>query len=616
MQIIESFHLDALKQSPITTTDSGSNSIDDDDMSSIRALTERFRFIRDVSPAGNEKPLHPYTHHHHQQLEPIVATEFDSLDNEHEQTDGDANAIDEIDDNDLPSCVDEQTYTVPVVKPSIVARPKIVKPDALVHHIASPIDTDSASTTTTTTNDQPKAIRGKKKAAYVSPYRMNNAPALASATSHSAGPTTLSKPLSPVKQRPASVISRMIATKGTSPNGGVNANDNNSTNGTAKHVAKTHVLLGKTALATKLTRPGFSHAKLSTPPTTPSPQPKPQLERQGTFVKDEPSETLLPAAVPVVDSANTSPVKLRAANKTGAAGGSPTKTPFVSKLRNPLQRSASIGGATTSPAAAHKSSTPSSSGGGGRSSYSNSSSNATTPNHKQPAAVSGGGGPLDQAATAAAAGSRQQRRIGGGVFYRSPSTPTVPQRSNSNASLRATTTTTNGATTPSNGVQQQRGGWQQPPSRSNSNLSRPTSGGGIGNGGTGGVTSRIAGIWKRSDSNKATTAATMTAPKTTPPVRTVKPQTNGNAVAGTARLIRSSTFDNTPPAVAPTTTTTTVISDENSYAEQTNGSKTAPAAIALRRRQPNVAATTSTADADKKRISRLGTFINVDEKVQ
>lgn len=554
-QIIESYHLDTLKQAADiettnalnaaastrppsgliagdiaeTTNSSGSNSLDDDaDMSSIRALTERFRFIQNAVPMGKPQSHQCAT----TELEPILGSDFESLE---------AESVHSVDDGTLQDDIDEQTYIVcaepktAAVSPPVqttVVKPRIVKPETQSFH--------GKHAGNTAFEDDSKAIRGKKKAAYVSPYRMNQTPTTArSSKVDSAGASATAGALI---KRPGAAISKLIATK----NGGAANN--------------THVLLVNTAAGmsrmmpngntTGLVKPGYisngnksaTNNAAARPTTSPAPA---MPERQGTFVKDEPSEPLLAAAVPVVLSSPIKSTKLPTKTATG--------TSFVSKLRNPLQRSATVGHNVNKNTAA-----------------------SATKLNKATQQYQTNKSPNDPTAA-----PNKRRGPAAVPFYRSPSTPTVPQRSNSNVSLRGGSNSSSLATTPStpNG--------SQPASRSNSNLSKPT-----------GVTSRIASIWKKSD-KAATTAPTQ-------PTNAGKAASNGSKPAAntTTRLIRSSTFDNTPPTDA---------SEYTTAAPLENNKTTVP----LRRRPNGVNGSTGAlvgTDAEKKRLSRLGTFINVEEK--
>lgn len=542
--------MDALKQSPDhqqhigdITTSSGSNSLDDDaDMASIRALTERFRYISNPEPPVQPTLGYSPSNRH---LETIVATEFDSL------------SADEHDlDPDPLTYIDEQTYDIyvppsaaaanagpqfpspsPSPLPSNICKPKIVKPTGSPPPVANLPDCE------------PKAIRGKKKAAYVSPYRKSTASMTATnaaiGTKTMAVHSTTASATAHTKPQAGSAICKLMATKCVG---------NRST--AAKIVAKTHVLHKSAGgLATKLVPVSGGRANNNSivQPTGPTAAATPPAmpERQGTFVKDEPSDALLAAAVPLpVVHCPPSPVK--ATKLPTKVTSSPTKTAFVSKLRNPLQRSAS------------------------------STVTSAVPRPQQPATKASAPSP-DQTTNTT---KRRSLAGGAGVFYRSPSTPSVPQRSNSNASLTA------GGGSNANIASSHR--LVTPPSRSNSNLSKPMAS----------VSSRIASIWRKPtapDSNKAQ------APKTGRPAtqqQQQQPAITANAVIAPKRLIRSSTFDNTPTAAEEGAAATMTAAEPRSNA------------VPLRRQPNGVPMPQTTVEGDKKRLSRLGTFINVEESAQ
>lgn len=470
----------------IDTTSSGSNSLDDDaDMSSIRALNERFRFITaelPPAPAFHALPTvaQKLAQLNRQRTEPSSNHEPNSLD--FEQTS-------ETESCYQNHCIDEETYNVPEEKPAIV-KPKIVKPTALAAKSVEDVGHEL-------NEPEVKTVRGKKKAAYVSPYRKTTS---TSPPCKKAIVTTTTTP-SPPKR----AISKLVTPR-TSPANNI--------------VTKTHVLTNKSSLTTKsgLARPGFSGSPKAATPKTPlkgscSPKkltPPSPPERQGTFVKDEP--THVDAPVVVLTSAPSSPAKTsRIPSKlpSSIASSSPAKSQSpssIARLKNPLQRSATVSNTRISPKASARPTLP--------------------------------GTPTTDV-------KRRQNTPSGIGFFRSPSTPSVPMRSHSNASLKST------GTTPTS---------SQPPSRSNSNLSKT---GSI-------ITSRIAGLWKKQQQPD---------PKTVAKNSTVV--VAAAAAAKPPRLIRSSTFNNTPEEEA------------------------APEVIKMRGHP---------VDSDpSKRISRLGTFINVDE---
>lgn len=506
-------------------TSSDSTSLDEDgDMSSIRALTNRFNHIRDVgnyvsppTPPSSAVSLHgppTFTTTHHE-------NDINSLDFEQNS---------ETESCYQNNCVDEETYTLAAPPPAKL-KPKIVKPTIPLNDALQSVATEA------TAEQESKAIRGKKKAAYVSPYRkMTNA-------------TSCQKSISPKTSSNTDNTSKKstIASKLVPRNQPI--------------VAKTHVLLNKSNLTNKMNtvitgiaRPGFSATasnktvidknqlnRLATPKTATKPAVLPTVppampERQGTFVKDEPT---IPDGVPVVISSPASPARSRLPSKlpasTAGTPTSPAKTNnFISKLKNPLQRSASIGagGAKSTKVSVRPVPTPSASTNG-----------------------------LNEL---------QKRRSAGGAFYRSPSTPTVPQRSNSNASIKSSIGKREPFST-------------QPPSRSNSNLTPPAA--------KTNITSRIAGLWKKSESTTKT-------PAKAPASNNAAKPPSGN------RLIRSSTFDNTPEKVI-----TNKKTDQSAVpVKQPNGYKDTGSVV----RRIKVAAKGGPID-DTKRISRLGSFINVEE---
>lgn len=517
------------------------NSLEDDgDMSSIRALTNRFKFIRDAYVAQQQQTT---------TITPIVPNK-----------EADANSIDFEQNSETESCyqnhcIDEETYTV-----SPRPKPKIVKP--ILRTSLGDDTNNSADEQNVSGPPESKIVRGKKKAPYVSPYRKT--------TTTTTTTTGLKTPISAKSSLPSVATSNDNKKKTTTI---AKLTPRNQT-----IIAKTHVFINKSNMTNKITnvksslaRPASASAtainanrittnKLNKPKSAPITQtttvpasPK-LLERQGTFVKDEPTNGDVPI---VTTSEPSSPAKSRIPSKlttTTIAIITPTNktNSFISKLKNPLQRSASIGSTKVS------------------SKIQPSPRTTTTPK------------------TTSVTNDAQKRRTTN-TFYRSPSTPTVPQRSNSNASIKSTTSSKRESFS------------TQPPSRSNSNLSTttptaiPTKKD---------ITSRIAGLWKKTDTGK-----TSTTKSTTPTAATA-----GKPPSGNNRLIRSSTFDNTPPGQnstaklveqlgtkKPATTNNNI---NNNNASVTNG---------VVRRIKNVAGKTPAVIDDTKRISRLGTFINVEK---
>lgn len=545
-------------------TSSDSTSLDDDvavvavtDKSSLRALTERYKFIRNPivngtaagtifpptppptanTPGNNDGPptfnVTTNGHHHHIMNE-------DSLDFEQNS---------ETESCHQNHCIDDCTYTLEPApplhqqqqQPAQKIKPKISKPTSVE---TSP---EQQQQQQQTTQENSKIIRGKKKAAYVSPYKKTSSTA---ATTLSARPLrSLPKPsaITSVESTKKSIAKLMPRQGGSGGSGGGGI-----------VVAKTHVLINKSNLTNKINasrtgiaRAGFQSstaAKTVTvknqfnrlqptvqPPSTPPPPAMP--ERQGTFVKDEPTVDGVPivgtTSAPASPARSRLPSKVTTASSTTTTPTSPAKGSFISKLKNPLQRSASIGAA--------------------KSATTTTTSRRTTPSSST----------TDLQTTA------NKRRISGSsTFYRSPSTPTVPQRSNSNASLKATPSVSKRSTATEPFA-------TQPPSRSNSNLTGKS---------TSNISSRIAGLWKKPEPKMNKPAAAAAAVNGKPPP--------GN------RLIRSSTFDNSPGA-------------EECCGAKSNGS------TGNQRGNKEVVRRVKTGTSNNmdetKRISRLGTFINVDE---
>lgn len=563
---------------------------DDSDMASIRALTDRFKYIRDATvyptePSPNTSAAILAYNIFNGRLAASDYEDHNSID--FEQTS-------ETESYDQNHYIDEDTYTVQQNK----GKPKIVKPT----------DSDAGATTPaavpTIAADAPegKAIRGKK---IVSQYRRTI----------------------PIKSMASTSLASRLS------NGSVNNNKNaieskkvvavsQLTPRNQSVVAKTHVLINKAALATKINavktgvatkaiglvnlankrnivaeknllnkkkdiRPMSAiKAKVNSGPTKALPKtdskktsatgtaatisvaaPPAMPDRQGTFVKDEPTNG---ADVPVVVSEPSSPAKSKLPTKLTKSGipTSPGKTVagLTSKLKHPLQRSSSTGaGASSTPASKlqpNKSTRP-----------------LTTPS--------------DGGADGAAA---QRRRTD--TFYRSPSTPSVPQRCNSNASIRSST-----ASSSSGKRESLSGCMTQPPSRSNSNLGQPKRD----------ITSKIAGLWRKSEAVASpvsgTTTTTTTAAKASTAVSGKPPLAGGN------RLIRSSTFESSPTEKKLSPSKLATVKSSNASTPLTNGKPCATTTVAATSgvvRRVKCVGKTSTID-ETKRISRLGSFINVDE---
>jgi hypothetical protein len=403
---------------------------------------------------------------------------------------------------------------VGIVKPRIVKPAVIEKPEP--DDTQPPVDDEVQSDETTA-----KAVRGRKKPAYVSPYRK----------------TVTSTPQQRPKSTPSMLPSRTtLKSKSVSPSP------------PAKNqtiIAKTHVFVNKSNYLKKGMN-GRPPAQASTPAkpkngmsvtekNTKNLNGRPksagnaaQLEpvapqRQGTFIKEEPSHPQLPVVVsaPPTPSKSRLPSKIPA-SKTSASPQPSTPTSskpgFVSKLRIPLQKSISTTDAKR----------------------------ATTPTS-----------------------ATKARNFS---VYKSPSVPSVPlsQRSNSNSSIKSTA--------------KQR--LSVAPGRSNTTIApttKPASESPTPPPPKKDITSRISSIWKKIDESKK---------KQDQQKKDNRVWIGKNGVHEStatppppAPLIRSSTFDSSPPATACET----------------------PAAVAMRKTKDNLVN-----GNELKRISRLGSFVNVE----
>lgn len=278
-----------------------SNDEDDDDeagISSMRALTAKFTYIRaSIIPQQQQGQIKQ-------------ENEFNSLD---------------FDQNSETESCDQNhdTYIIAAAKP----KPKIVKP----------VDRDSCYESNCTDDNgkspETKAIRGKKKSSYVSPYSKESVTKMATRKFAATG-------ISPGRNK-VTDDRKCVAAK----------TENNSI------VTKTHILINRSMLAGKPAKSNApkltaeasstvrsllmknksqpnatkSPVKLATPPSLP--------ERQGTFIKEEPSSPDVPIVVssePSSPSRTTRlPTKLPDAKSTTSIAKNRT---FLSKLKSPLQR--------------------------------------------------------------------------------------------------------------------------------------------------------------------------------------------------------------------------------------------------------------------------------------
>lgn len=454
----------------------------------------------------------------------------------------DLSSIDFEQNSETESCdqnnyFDETTYTL-ASPPAPIAKPKIVIP---MPKIQRPDDTDKNSGNSDENMPEPKAIRGRKKPAYVSPYRRTM-------TANSAPAVNRTANLPMKSESKKTVVSKL------SPK-------------TQTVVAKTHVLINKTTLTNKMKNgksTGIAKVGLSGKRNVPDKSPKsksedkPILERQGTFVKDEPTTN---GDVPIVNSSTTA----KSQPTSPAKSKLPSKLPTgKSMIPTSPSKSASAANAMQS-----KLKPPSP------------KIQSNTNGFIKPATVSGTSRPGTAASSASSSSTdlSKRRTIG---YFRSPSTPNVPQRSNSNTSLKSPV---------------KRGSEQcstQPPSRSNSNLMQSKRNGETTTTTTG---NRLSNLWKK-DSPSATKLSGKSTG--TPP---------------TGKLIRSSTFDTTPIDKRTTQTNKTNQSNRQIETETTPSALKRPVVnvSSVVHRVKSATDTATAAATATKRLSRLNSFINVDE---
>ncbi|XP_055699208.1 uncharacterized protein LOC129799391 isoform X3 [Phlebotomus papatasi] len=357
-----------------------------------------------------------------------------------------------------------------------------------------------------------KSVRGRKKVPYVSPYRRSFVSSSKS-SSQSASPTKSVSPASGKAQVVPNVRTNLASKNTVDTKKAKTLPSTRSTPKDQSLVAKTSSFINKANLTNKinsiksgLVRPGFSSksnvlekniinkfksstsAKATSPP--PSKEPPRVLERQSTFTKDEPSNP----NVPIVTS---DPQSQNRISKLPAKITPKVKTSFISKLRTPLQKSATV--------------------------------DIKSPSSRPPSS-----------------GSEAVKRKSFGV-YKSPSVPSVPlgQRSSSTNSIK--------------GIKKELSSTSQS-SRSNSNVATVPKRD---------IGSRIAGLWKKNNTDQTR----------------AKPQTSRIGVVK-----------------SPSNSAIGVSSDTISQA----------ADGVVRRTKKTV----TNSEDDTKRISRLGSFINVDGDCQ
>lgn len=250
-------------------------STDDGEMSSIRALTKKLTYLHDINTnTYTRKSIE--IHNERRNYLPTIDT-----------------------DCNLNEPVNENQSQSPPPGGNQIKSPRIVKPNE--------INKDLCATDTTNTKEetsQPIAIRGRKKATYVSPYKMTQ---LSKPTSKPTSPST-TKPISPATTK-VPVTSKIVACKSAS----VKATE-----------AKPKSLIQRSAESLRKIRPSFASkltkqnsavkktigssqesVKYDRQNSCDSTKSTETLIRQNTFTKDEPSGS----QIPVISSEPSSPKK-------------------------------------------------------------------------------------------------------------------------------------------------------------------------------------------------------------------------------------------------------------------------------------------------------------------
>ncbi|XP_059610049.1 adenomatous polyposis coli protein-like isoform X2 [Phlebotomus argentipes] len=300
---------------------------DGEDMSSIRALTARFKHLSDLKPPESQQNN----------------TDLSSLD--YEQNSG------------TESC--DQNGRSDSNESLVKGKAKISRTE------------DSAE------GQEAKSVRGRKKVPYVSPYR-RSVVSSSKSSSQSASPTKSVSPASSGGIARTNLASKATDAKKakTLPSGTkAPAKEHQSLVGkTSNFISKANLTNKINSIKSGLVRPGFSSKAgvlekniinkiKSSAPAKAAEEPTPRvLERQSTFTKDEPPSS---PNVPIVTA--DPPQSPSRVSKLPAKVTPKAKTSFIAKLRTPLQKSATLdinpgGGATRTQAARSR---PSSSSGSG-----------------------------------------------------------------------------------------------------------------------------------------------------------------------------------------------------------------------------------------------------------
>ncbi|XP_011208588.2 uncharacterized protein LOC105229824 [Bactrocera dorsalis] len=437
-----------------------------ENMSSLRELTEKFKFINMPIHTSKSAPESEATEVRGAPdggdcLTSMECDQNSDTESRHDQQE----AYNHVKNYDERSEEEEATEESDSENQSVVKTPARAR-------IAKPIEIPDIQSVANAADEQAKIVRGRKKPAYISPYSIQY-------------------------QRTISPQTRVATNKTLTQQ---------STTTTQAKTAGTRLASPKKAQ---------THANVDAKTNAAAPPP---LERQGTFVQEEP--TIATCQVPVV----VSEVKATAAPKAATtAGGSPQRSSKLPTKRATAAAASKSNTALIQPATTRKIPI---------------ATKTNSPKHRKVTATIG-------AATSAG----------------------MPQRSNSNAAIRVT----------SSAARITRVSATTPPTRSNSNLnSRDTAATAAANATKSAAAkinqaqSRIANIWKRVNdvkskqqepykaprvniargsaavvsklkSQQTKSSPALNAPKTILAARTTAPQQQKKQT-----LIRSSTFDNTP----------------------------------------------------------------------
>ena len=432
-----------------SSLESNSDGIKDDN------ITQNFKFMtytKDVSKQEQQ-----------QQERELTSLEYDQ-NSETESCHNFDNSLQSLTDNEADR---EQENEEQALQDVETARPKIVKPNE------SDLEPNKAMSENGEPESVIKTVRGGKKPQYVSPYSIKYQKSSTEAKSNTKKPQSAAVNANFLRKRNGNIASAA-----------------NPTNTNTKLAQKKII---KEAGVTKK-----SDAEL-----------QPMLERQGTFVKDEPS--INSSSIPVVDT-------------------SPTKSK-ISKLPTKKQISSNI--------------------------LTNTSPQKTANTRKLP--------------TSSAFGQTTNKRNLGSV--------SKPQRANSTVNIRVTSNAARIA------VLSHRVSTTTPPSRSNSSLNSANAAVSAAQNAAvklNQAQSRIAGIWRKVDEAKGKQQTTQTSSK----LLKGSPLKSTKAPPQPGKLIRSTTFDNTPPTVSD-------VKSVRTTAQQVNGgatklpTTTGATKIAISQRQTN-----------------------------